>query len=195
MGRYLSIVVLGIGAALSASVIPQGLALLSALAGEALPFLSAGRGQLNLVMLLVLCWSLHATWAECAIWALVGGIALDLLSVLPPGATSAALLLLVYAVKQVSSPLMRARVALLLTAAAAGTIFLLVYTWLALAILGYRYDLLAMIQLTLLPSALINMAAVLPVYAGVRLMQRRMDSGLQVSPQMLAAAGNRRRQA
>ena len=90
MGRYLSIVLLGVAAALSASLLPQVLSVVRALAGDALPWLQNTRGQLSLVMLLVLCWSLRAPLSEALTWALVGGLALDLLSVLPLGATSAA---------------------------------------------------------------------------------------------------------
>ncbi len=188
MGRYLSIIVLGLAAALSASVIPQALSIVGALAGEALPLLQNTRGQLSLVMLLVLCWSLRAPLSEALIWALVGGLALDLLSVLPLGATSAALLVLVYGIKRVSWQLLRARILLLLAVTALATILLLAYTYAALFLLGYNYDLLSAVQLMLLPTLLYNLAAVLPLYAAVRIVQSRLEIGLQVSAQSLSPA-------
>ena len=180
MGRYLSIVVLSVAAALSASVIPNFLVWVAALGGEFLPMLAGSRGQLSLVMLLVLCWSLHAPLGEGLMWALVGGLALDLLSILPPGATSAALLVIVYAVNSVSRQLFRARIPLLLVMAAVATCFLFSYTYAALFLLGYNYDLLSVARVNLLPTLLYNVAAALPIYAVVRLAQRRLQNDLPV---------------
>ena len=188
MGRYLSFVVLGLAAALSASVIPQALSFVEALLGQALPLLANSRGQLSLVMLLVLCWSLRAPLSEALIWALVGGLMLDLLSVLPLGATSAALLLLVYAVKRLSWQWLRARILLLLAVTALATIFLFAWTYIALFLLGYSYDLVSALQLTLLPTLLYNLAAALPIYAGARIVQRRLESSLQGSAPSLSPA-------
>ena len=188
MGRYLSFAVLGLAAALSASVIPQALSFVEALLGQALPLLANSRGQLSLVMLLVLCWSLRAPLSEALIWALVGGLMLDLLSVLPLGATSAALLLLVYAVKRLSWQWLRARILLLLAVTALATIFLFAWTYIALFLLGYNYDLVSALQLTLLPTLLYNLAAALPIYAGARIVQRRLESSLQGSAPSLSPA-------
>ena len=188
MGRYLSFAVLGLAAALSASVIPQALSFVEALLAQALPLLANSRGQLSLVMLLVLCWSLRAPLSEALIWALVGGLMLDLLSVLPLGATSAALLLLVYAVKRLSWQWLRARILLLLAVTALATIFLFAWTYIALFLLGYSYDLVSALQLTLLPTLLYNLAAALPIYAGARIVQRRLESSLQGSAPSLSPA-------
>ena len=188
MGRYLSIIVLGLAAALSASVIPQVLSLVEALAGQALPLLANSRGQLSLVMLLVLSWSLRAPLSEALIWALVGGLALDLLSVLPPGATSAALLLIIYAVKRLSWQTTRVRIPLLLAVTALATSFLFAWTYAALSLLGYSYDLLSALQLTLLPTLLYNLAAALPIYALVRIVQRRLESSWQGTAPSLSQA-------
>ena len=188
MGRYLSFAVLGLAAALSASVIPQALSFVEALLGQALPLLANSRGQLSLVMLLVLCWSLRAPLSEALIWALVGGLMLDLLSVLPLGATSAALLLLVYAVKRLSWQWLRARILLLLAVTALATIFLFAWTYIALFLLGYSYDLVSALQLTLLPTLLYNLAAALPIYAGARIVQRRLESSLSGGAPSLSPA-------
>lgn len=185
MGRYLSIPVLGVAAALSASLLPQALILIMELGSAIAPPLAQARGQLNLVMLLVLCWSLRASLTEGFVWAFVGGIALDLLSVLPLGTTSAALLILVYGINQLSQQLLRARILLLLAMAAVATLFMAAFTYAALALLGYTYDLWALGRLVLLPTLVYNLVAVLPLFVIVRFAQRRLEGGLQVAPQGL----------
>ena len=186
MGRYLSILVLGVAAALSASLLPQALIFVMELGSPVVPLLADTRGQLSLVMLLVLCWSLQASMTEGFVWAFVGGIALDLLSVLPLGTSSAALLIMVYGINRLSEQLLRARIVLLLAMAAFATLFMTAYTYAALYLLGYTYDLWAVGRFVLLPTLLYNLAAVLPLYAIVRFFQRRLQGGLQVAPQSLS---------
>ncbi len=185
MGRYLSIIVLGVAAALSTSLLPQALHLVKELGSPALPMLADTRGQLNLVMLLVLCWSLRASLTEGFVWAFVGGIALDLLSILPLGTSSAALLILVYGINNLSQQLQRARIVLLLAMAAVATLFMAAYTYAALVLLGYTYDLWAVGRLVLLPTLVYNLAAVLPLFVVVRFFQRRLQGGLRSEPQGL----------
>ena len=194
MGRYLSILVLGVAAALSASVLPQALAFVMELGSSAVPLLADTRGQLGLVMLLVLCWSLHASMTEGYVWAFVGGIALDLLSVLPLGTTSAALLIMVYAINRLAQQLLRARIILLLVMAAVATLFMAAYTYAALILLGYTYDLWAIGRFVLLPTLVYNLAAVLPLFAIVRFFQRRLEGGLQVAPQSFSQMSDAWRQ-
>ncbi len=185
MGRYLSIPALGLAAALSASLIPHAIDFLVALLGFVTPAFNSSRGQLSLVMLLVICWSVHADLTESLIWAVVGGLALDLLSVLPSGATSLALALLAFAVNSSARQLIRMRLIFLIAIAPVATLLLTAYTLALLALQGYSYDILAVARLILIPSALLNSLAVIPVYAVTRLLQRRLEGGLQIAPQSL----------
>ena len=190
MGRYLSIVVLGLSAALSASIIPQAITFIVSLVGNFFPMLEQTRGQLSLVMLFVLCWSVRAELAESLIWALVGGLAVDLLSILPLGTTSIVLILFAFFVNSVARQLFRVRLLFLVAVTPVATAILTVYTLFALALTGLNYNLLTMLRLVLIPSILFNLAAVVPVYALVRLMQRRLEGGLQIAPQSLAPGTN-----
>lgn len=183
MSRYLSIIVLGLAAALSASFIPQLMAFVVALAGNFSPALNETRGQPSLVLLLVICWSLRSSLADGLVWALVGGLMLDLLSILPIGTTSAALVLLAFAVNGVAAQLLRLRLLFLLASAAAATVFMTAWTVGALALLGHAYDIPSLIRLTLMPTMIYNLIAVLPLYALVRLAQRRLEGGLPIAPQ------------
>ncbi len=185
MGRFLSIVVLGLAAALSASFMPQFIAFAVALLSNFSPILNGTRGQLSLVMLLVICWSLRSSLAEGFVWALVGGIMLDLLSTLPIGASSAALALIVFVVNSLAQRLLRLRILFLLAVTALATIFMTAYTAAALILLGNTYDIPSLIRLMLLPTLLYNLIAILPLYALVRLAQRRLEGGLQIAPHSL----------
>lgn len=185
MGRYLSIVILGLSAALSASVIPHAITFLVSLLGNFIPMLEQTRGQLNLVMLFVLCWSVRAELTEGLIWALVGGLVVDLLSILPLGATSAVLILFAFFINSVARQLFRVRVLFLVAVTPIATIVLTLYTMLALALMGQNYDFPALLRLVLIPSIIYNLAAVVPVYAVVRLIQRRLEGGLQIASQSL----------
>lgn len=185
MGRYLSIAILGLAAALSASFVPQFIAFVEALLSSFTPFHINSRGQPSLVMLLVICWSVRSSLGDGFVWALVGGIMLDLLSILPIGTTSAALLLVVFVVNGVARQLLRLRFLFLLAIIAFATVFIAASTVLALLLLGNTYNFASLIHLVLLPTMIYNLTAVLPVYAFVRLLQRRLEGGLQIAPHSL----------
>ena len=185
MGRYLSIGVLGLAAALSVSFLPHFIAFIVALLGIFTPVLNNSRGQLSLVMLLVICWSARSSLGDGFVWALVGGIMLDLLSILPIGTSSAALVLIVFVVNGVAQQLLRLRILFLLAITALATLFMSAYTLAALILLGNSYDIAALIRFMLLPTMIYNLVAVLPLYALVRMAQRRLEGGLQIAPHSL----------
>lgn len=192
MARYLSIAILGLAAAISASILPQLLDFLLGLLSGITPILDHTRGQLGLVMLLVICWSIRSDLADAFVWAFVGGLMLDMLSSLPLGATSAALLVIVAVINGIVRQLFHVRLLFLVLATPVATVFLLTYTLLALALLGDSYDILAFVRLILIPSMIYNVLAVIPVYAAVRLVQRRLEGGLQIAPQSLAQRADAR---
>lgn len=187
MGRYLSILVLGLSAALTASIVPHFVDFFLALVSSITPVLNNTRGQINLVLLFVLCWSVHADLAESLIWALVGGIALDLQSILPVGTTSVPLVLMAYTVNGIAQQLFHVRLIFLIVATPIATSLLSVYSLFALAMIGNVYDLMLVGWLVIVPSVILNLLAVVPVYGTVRLMQRRLEGGLQITPQSLSA--------
>lgn len=185
MGRYLSIAILGLAAALSASFVPQFIAFVEALLSNFTPFQVNSRGQPSLVMLLVICWSVRSSLGDGFVWALVGGIMIDLLSFLPIGTTSAALVLIVFVVNGVARQLLRMRFLFLLAIIAFATVFIVAFNVIALFLLGNTYDIPSLILLALLPTMIYNLIAVLPVYVFIRLLQRRLEGGLQIAPHSL----------
>lgn len=191
MGRYLSIPILGLAAALSASIIPHMIGFAAAALGGLAPILENTRGQISLVMLLVMTWAIRSSLTDSFVWAFVGGIAMDLLSILPLGASSFALALIVFAVSAISHQLYQVRVISILVMTVLSTVFLQVFIWQILALFGSSYDLPSLIRLVLLPTIVYNLAAVLPVYGFVRWLQRRLESGLQSAPHTLAQEPSR----
>lgn len=174
MGRYLSVPILVFATALSASIMPQLVGFGVGLLGNVTPILNNTRGQLNLVMLLVLAWSIRADLLSGFVWALVGGILLDLYSAVPIGTSSAALMIIAYAANGAALQLYRMRIVTLLAMTLLATLFFHVYTYFALLLLGLSYDPLAAIQFVLIPTTVYNLAGALPIYATVRLIQRRL---------------------
>jgi len=189
MGRSLSVVVLGLAAALSASLVPHVIAFCLSLLSSFMPELALTRGQLSLVLLIVLSWSLRAGLLDSLLWAAVGGLCLDMFTLLPLGTSSLALVLFAYALNSIARQLFSMRIALLLIATASSTVLFTGYTWMALALLGESYSLPRLLSHMLLPTLVYNMLAVLPVYVVVRRLQRRLEGGLLVSPQSLTQGG------
>lgn len=179
MGRYLSIPILGLAAALSSSILPQIIGFIIALTSGIFPFLDNTRGQLSLVMLLVVAWSIRSDLEGSFAWAFVGGIAMDLLSILPVGTSSFALIIIVFAVNTISQQIYRVNIMLILGITALSTIFLQLFTYLMLVLLGNSYNLLALIRLILIPTLIYNLIMILPIYIFIRLIQRPLESGLQ----------------
>lgn len=182
MGPYLSLPVLVLATALSASILPQLVRFGVGLLDNITPVLNNTHGQFSLVMLLVLAWSIRADLASGFVWALVGGVLLDHFSTLPIGASSAALLIIVYAANGAARQLYRMRVLTLLAMTFFATLFLHAYTYCALLLLGLSYDILLAVRLMLIPTLLYNLVGMLPIYALVRLAQRRIRSSTPGTP-------------
>ena len=185
MGRYLSIPILSLAAALSASIMPQMIEFAAAVLGSFTPILENTRGQISLVLLVVMTWSVRSSLTDSFVWAFVGGIAMDLLSILPLGASSFALVLIVFAIHIVSHQLYQVRIVSILVMTVLSTFFLQFFTWQILVLLGNSYDIPALIRLVLMPTIVYNLAAALPVYGFVRWMQKRLEGRLQSAPSAL----------
>jgi len=185
MGRYLSLPILGLAAALSATVIPRMIGFAVSVLGNLTPALENTHGQVSLVLLLVITWSIRASLTDSFVWAFVGGMAIDLLSVLPLGASSLALVLIAFAVNTIAQQLYQVSLISILIMTALSTLFFQFFTYQSLVLLGNAYHLPSLIQLVLMPTILYNLAAVLPVYGFVRLMQSRLEGRPQAAPMTL----------
>ena len=97
MGYYLSLPALILAAALQSSLMGQ---------------LRIAGGAPDLVLILVLLWSIHAPLNEAIFWAFVGGITLDLLSVIPLGSSVMGMLIMIYLIKRLSVQLFHINIVL-----------------------------------------------------------------------------------
>jgi rod shape-determining protein MreD len=192
MGRYLSILILGAAAALSTTILPQLLAFVVSLAGNLTPALDNTRGQINLVMLVVLAWSIRAELSSAFVWAFIGGVLIDLFSILPLGTSSAGLLIIAYFANGVARQVYRVRIFTILAMTAVATIFFYAFSYVGLLLLGNSYDLMLQTRLVLIPSLLYNLVVCLPVYGLIRLVQRRVwTAGSETTGSLTRAGGVR----
>lgn len=165
MGNFLSLPILLVAAALQASVMPQ---------------VRLWDGAPDLVFLLVLSWSIHAPLEESVTWALVGGIMQDMLSVAPLGLSSPGMILVVFAVYYLSRQVHRIGFFLLVALVLAGSLFQQMMVWLLFALLGFTMNFADDFGFVIIPTIIYNLALVWPIYAFVRLVQRRFVGGRRI---------------
>ncbi len=159
MGNYLSILILGLAAALQASVVPQ------------IRILGGGP---DLVFLVVLSWSIHARLEESVLWAFVGGIMQNLLSALPLGTSSLGMILVVFAIDAVRRQVYRIGIPLLAALVIAGTLVQQIVVMLVLSLTGFQARWLENLSYVVIPTTAYNLLMVWPIYWGVRRVQRRL---------------------
>lgn len=123
-----------------------------------------GSGTLDLVLLLTLSWTLIGEWQGGAIWGLMGGLFLDVLSGGPLGANALGLVLVAYLASLSEGRFWRSHVLLPLAAVLVGTVLYHLAYLVALSVTDRNMPwLLSLVQVAL-PSTLMNTALMLPVY-------------------------------
>ncbi|MAS33004.1 MAG: rod shape-determining protein MreD [Anaerolineaceae bacterium] len=158
MGSFLSLPVLILVASIQASVTPH---------------IRFWDGAPDLVFLFVLSWSIHAPLDESVVWALVGGIFQDLLSVAPLGLSSVGMVLAVFAVHYLSHQVNRIGFFWLTALTLAGSLFQQMMVWLLFAMLGFTMSFLDDFNFVIVPTIIYNLALIWPIYAVSRWLQRR----------------------
>jgi rod shape-determining protein MreD len=125
-------------------------------------------GSVDLVLLLTLSWTLVGEWQGGAIWGLIGGLCLDLLSGGPFGASALGLVLVAYAASLSEGRFWRSHVLLpLATVMMATAAYHLIYLA-TLAAAGHTVAWQSSLAQVTLPTALLNTVLMLPVYHLVR---------------------------
>jgi len=165
VGSFLSLPILALAAMLQASVMPH---------------IRFWDGAPDLVFLCVLSWSIYAPLEESVTWAIVGGILQDLLSVAPVGLSSIGLILVVFAVYYLSRQVQRIGIVWLVGLVLAGSLFQQMTVWLLFAVLGFTVNLLEDFNFVIIPTIIYNLALIWPVYAFLRLVQRRFATGRRI---------------
>lgn len=129
-------------------------------------------GEPELVFLLVLCWVIRAPLEEGIALAFVGGIALDLLSALPVGLTSAALMLVIFALDTVRRELSVIGALTIPLFCVGGVLLIKLVNWIALVLVGLPPPIVGTITYIILPSMIYNAVLLAPAFFVVRVIQR-----------------------
>lgn len=149
MGGYLSIPVLAVAVLIQATVMPE---------------LRIGGGAPDLVLTLVLAYSLLNGFERGVVWAVVGGVLQDLLSAVPLGTTSLALVIMVAGAGYLLGRTAPRSFLLPPLVAAGGTIVVHGVTLVVLALTGRSLPILPTLLTTTLPAVAYNMGLMLVVY-------------------------------
>lgn len=139
-----------------------------------LPGLFAGAAQPELVLLIILAWSVHAEWEEALFWIFAGGIIQDLVSITPTGTSIIAPFITVFLMKLLGRSLYRFNALLIVVFVLINTALHHLITALILFLTGYPTDPNTIIQSYSLPTLLYNLIAILPLYWLLRRIQIRI---------------------
>jgi rod shape-determining protein MreD len=152
-------------------------AVLTILQTSLVPRLTVGTARPQLVMTWIVCWAVVRGRGEAMPWAVFGGLLLDLLSQMPPGAHLLAMTAVTF-LADLGHKVMQGSTALFALAAvfAASLAYGMVLV-VVLAITGHSVQLADTVILNLLPGALFNLAVLVPIF----LVQRALDQRFPVS--------------
>lgn len=159
MANFVGIPILLVAAVVNATIMPE---------------LRLGNGTADLVLLMVLSWALLADVRDAMLWAVIGGVLQDLLSIAPPGTSALGLVVVAFAADALFGNVSRGNLLAPLLVAAAGTgvyqmITLFLLRMLGLSAVGIGQGL---VYVTL-PATILNVLLILPVYRLMGAVHRR----------------------
>jgi len=128
----------------------------------------------DLLLMAVTSWSLLRGSEEGMLWALVGGVALDLFSAAPFGIYSLGLLLIGFAAGLGQRNMLRIDILAPILVIPLSTLVYLLVTMALLTLLGWEMEWGARLRTVLLPSILINSLGMPFVYLPARLLHHRI---------------------
>jgi rod shape-determining protein MreD len=158
MGTYWGIPLIVIAVILQATVMPQ---------------IRILGGQPDLIFLLVLSWSINGRLEQSVTWAFVGGIAQDLLSASPTGASTLGLVLLLFGIEAVRQQVYRIGFILILGLVIVGTVVQKVVFMVVASFSGFTIYPIENFTYVILPTIAYNLVFIGPIYWVVRRIQRR----------------------
>jgi rod shape-determining protein MreD len=170
MGNFLSLPILALAAVLQVTVTAR---------------LNILGGRPDLVLLIVMAWTLNATLEEGVIWAFVGGICTDLLSAAPLGTSAAGLVILVFMFHAVRQQIYTVGLFTLIWVVLLGTLFQHIAVMVILMLTGFApaftdqlgYGVIFQEFTSLIfPTMVYNLIVIVPIYAVMRRIQRRVTT-------------------
>jgi rod shape-determining protein MreD len=138
------------------------LAFLVILQSALLPYVRFLEGRPDLVLLAVVAWSLSGRWQESMVWGLIGGLVLDLLSGIPLGSSSAALILIAFLVSLFEERFWEAHLLMPLSVTLVASLVFHMLGLGTLLLMGRQVDVLYALSRVILPSTFLNLILVLP---------------------------------
>ena len=131
-------------------------------------------GRPDLVLLAVAGWALAGEAEQAMVWGLIGGIFLDMLSALPLGTSSIALILVAYLVSLYARRIWELNLLTPLGVTLIASLFFHSILLIALLFLGRQVQFEYAYVRVILPSTFINLLFTLPVSQGLAGLQRRL---------------------
>jgi rod shape-determining protein MreD len=128
----------------------------------------------DLVLMAVTSWSLLRGSEEGMLWALIGGVILDLFSGAPFGVYSLALIIIGFAAGLGQRNMLRIEILAPILVIPLSTVVYLLITMVLLSVLGWKIEWTARLGTVLLPSVLVNSLGMPFVYLPARLLHRRV---------------------
>lgn len=155
-------------------VIPL-LALAASIQSTIVPLMKLGGAKPDLVLLIVISWSLLRGSREGLGWGFLGGLCLDLLSGGPLGASSIGLMAASLLSGQGETNIYKGNLVLPIVFAVLGTLVYYGTLLVVLELTGRPVALMASLSQVILPAAIINVVAMPFVYALMRWLDRRTE--------------------
>jgi rod shape-determining protein MreD len=148
-------------------------ALMAILQTSLVPRLAVGAARPQLVMTWIVCWAVVRGRGEAMPWAIFGGLLLDLLSQMPPGAHLLAMTAVTF-LADLGHKVMQGSTALFALAAvfAASLAYGIVLVG-VLAVTGHSVQVADTVILNVLPGAVFNLAVLVPIFVVQRALDRR----------------------
>lgn len=149
------------------------LVVLTILQTSLVPALQLGPATPQLVLTWVVCWAVIRGRGEAVPWAVAGGLVLDLVSQMPPGAHLLALTAVTF-LADLGHRVMQGSTFLFAAAAVfAGSLLYGLVLLAVLAVTGRHPDIATATVLEVMPGALYNLAVLVPVFFIQRALDRR----------------------
>jgi rod shape-determining protein MreD len=157
MGRYVGIPLLIVAAILDATLMAE---------------LRIGGGAPDLVFLLVVSWALLANMQEALLWAVIGGVCQDALSLVPMGTSALGLVVVVFLSDTLVGQVRRANWVMPPLVAAAGTVVYHLGILAVLRLTGYALPIGEALVYVTVPTVLYNLILILPMMRAVGLLHQ-----------------------
>jgi rod shape-determining protein MreD len=157
MGRYVGIPLLALAAILNATVMAE---------------IRIGSGAPDLVFLLVVSWALLSGAQEAMLWAVIGGVLQDSLSLAPLGSSALGLVIVAFVADTLFGEVSHNNIIIPPLVTAVGTVVYHLGILLVLALVGIAVPLGDGLLYVTLPTLIYNLILILPVYRAVGLAHR-----------------------